>query len=112
MLKLSFKERRDLLNSIIKPVKNKIRLSEQIITDDNKKAQKFYEDSLKEGNEGVMFKSLDAPYKPGSRVGHMIKLKPVMESLDLVIVGAEWGTGKRGKWLSSFTLACLTWYCT
>ncbi len=107
MLRVSFKERRDLIKSIVKNTPKKIRIAEQIVTEDNKKAQKFYEDSLKEGNEGVMFKSLDAPYKPGSRVGHMIKLKPVMESLDLVIVGAEWGTGKRGKWLSSFTLACL-----
>jgi DNA ligase-1 len=54
-----------------------------------------------------MFKALDAPYKPGSRVGYMLKLKPVMESLDLVIVGAEWGEGKRSGWLTSYTLACV-----
>jgi len=55
--------------------------------------------------EGVMFKKLDAPYKPGSRVGHMVKLKPVMESLDVVIVGAEWGEGKRATWLTSYAIA-------
>ncbi len=53
-----------------------------------------------------MFKNLSAEYKPGSRVGYMLKLKPVMESLDLTIVGAEWGEGKRAGWLSSFVLAC------
>ncbi len=56
--------------------------------------------------EGVMVKNLDGPYKPGSRVGYGVKVKPVMETLDLVIVGAEWGAGKRAKWLSSFVLAC------
>ena len=54
-----------------------------------------------------MFKNLNSPYKPGARVGYMVKFKPVMETLDLVIVGAEWGEGKRANWLSSFTLACI-----
>lgn len=53
-----------------------------------------------------MLKSLDSPYKPGARVGYMVKLKETMENLDLVIIGAEWGEGKRSKWLSSFELAC------
>ena len=59
------------------------------------------------GNEGIMAKNLEAPYKPGSRVGYGIKIKPVMETLDLVIVGADWGEGKRASWLSSFTIACI-----
>ena len=37
----------------------------------------------------------------------MIKFKHIMETLDLVIVGAEWGEGKRSKWLSSYTIACI-----
>ena len=37
----------------------------------------------------------------------MVKLKPTKENLDLVITGAEWGEGKRSKWLSSYTLACI-----
>ena len=36
----------------------------------------------------------------------MMKIKPVKETLDLVIIGATWGEGKRAKWLSSFTIAC------
>ena len=107
LLNEPFKERRALLKLIVKEHPKKIRLAKQIVTDSVKEAQKFYELSLKEGNEGIMFKALTTPYQPGSRVGHMIKLKPVMESLDLVIVGAEWGTGKRGTWLSSFTIACI-----
>ncbi len=37
----------------------------------------------------------------------MIKFKHIMETLDLAIVGAEWGEGKRSKWLSSYTIACI-----
>jgi len=53
-----------------------------------------------------MIKKLDAPYKPGARVGFMCKLKAERETFDLVIVKSEWGEGKRSKWLSSYTLAC------
>ena len=53
-----------------------------------------------------MAKNLEGKYKPGSRVGYGVKVKPVMETLDLVIVGAEWGEGKRAGWLTSYTVAC------
>ncbi len=102
----SFVDRRSLLKKIITESPGKIRLSEQLITSSKSEAEAFYQRSLDSGNEGVMLKNLSAPYKPGSRVGTMIKLKPVLETLDLVIVGAEWGTGKRSGWLTSFTLAC------
>lgn len=100
-----FEERRRILEKTIKE-NDKISLSEKIITSDEKEAKKFYDKALKLGHEGLMAKNLKAPYKPGSRVGYMVKIKPVMESLDVVIVGAEWGSGKRAKWLSSFILAC------
>jgi len=101
-----FKERRNELETIIQPFKGKFVLSRQIVTKDLNKAQKFYEDSLEEGQEGVIVKNLQSKYQPGRRVGYWLKVKPIMEPLDLVIVGAEWGTGKRANWLSSFTLAC------
>jgi ATP-dependent DNA ligase I len=100
------KERRELLEKIVKPVKWKIVLAKKLITDKEEEAEKFYNEALDVGEEGVMFKNLNAPYKPGARVGYMIKLKPGETSLDLVITGAEWGTGKRAKWLSSFILSC------
>src|SRR3989338_4828381 len=53
-----------------------------------------------------MFKSLSSKYKPGRYIGYMAKLKPVLETLDLVITRADWGEGKRSRWLSSFTVAC------
>ena len=105
-INIPFEERRKLIEKIVEPAKLKINLSRQIITGNEKEAEKFYKESLEAGNEGIMMKNLKAPYKPGSRVGFMIKFKPTMKELDLVIVGAEWGTGKRGGWLSSFVLAC------
>ena len=107
LLNEGFRKRRELLEKIIKSSKRKIVLAKKLTTSDKKEAEKFYQQSLKEGNEGIMLKTLDAPYKPGARVGFMIKLKPVMETLDLTIVGAEWGEGKRARWMSSFTLACI-----
>ena len=74
--------------------------------DEIDKARKFYDDSLRGGNEGIMVKSLKGIYKPGSRVGYGVKIKPILEPLDLVIVGAEYGEGKRSGWLTSFYLAC------
>jgi len=107
LLKTEFIQRRRLLEKVVPEKKWSVVVAEQIITDKHDEAQKFYEKALDKAMEGVMFKKLDAPYKPGGRVGHMVKMKPVMESLDLIIVGAEWGEGKRASWLTSFTLACI-----
>ena len=106
MMGLPFRERRKKMEGIVEDTPFVIRCSEMIITDKEKEAQAFYERALRVGEEGVMAKNLDGIYKPGSRVGYGVKVKPVMETLDLVITGAEWGTGKRSGWLSSFVLAC------
>jgi DNA ligase-1 len=107
MIKEPFKKRREIIEKIITNNPKKIVVVKNLITSNEKEVKKFYEESLNAGNEGIMFKKLDSPYKPGARVGHMVKLKPTMETLDLVIVGAEWGEGKRANWLSSFSLACI-----
>ena len=101
-----FIKRTELVKKIISNQPYKIICSKQIITDSEKKAQEFYEKALKENQEGVMLKNLDAVYKPGKRVGYMLKLKPESKDLDLVITGAEYGTGKRSGWFSSFILSC------
>lgn len=102
----TFEKRSSLLRKIVKNHPYKIITSKQIITSDEKKAKEFYKKSLKDNQEGIMMKSLNAEYKPGRRVGHMLKIKPDERDLDLVITGAEWGTGKRSGWLSSFILSC------
>lgn len=103
-------ERKEILKRIIKDVPKKIVLAKSIITSNENEVDNFYKEALELGNEGLMIKKLDAPYKPGARVGFMVKLKPTKENLDLAIIGAEWGEGKRSKWLSSFTLACINDY--
>lgn len=100
-----FHERRAILNKIMHPKDRVIVLSRIMITDKEEEANKFYNEALDKGNEGIMVKNLEAIYKPGSRVGFGVKVKPVMESLDVAIVGADWGEGKRSKWMTSFTVA-------
>lgn len=100
------KERWAKLKSILKQKEGKFQLAEHIETKDIKKAQKFYDKALKLGQEGLMIKNLDAFYQPGRRVGYWLKVKPIMEPLDLVIIGAQWGEGKRAKFLGSLILAC------
>jgi DNA ligase-1 len=57
------------------------------------------------GNEGVIAKALASPYTPGRRGKLWIKLKKALATLDVVIVGAEWGHGRRAKFLSDYTFA-------
>jgi DNA ligase-1 len=91
---------------IKKNVPRKLVLVKGIVAQSEDGVQAFYEESLTAGNEGVMIKDLQAPYQPGGRVSAWIKMKPVMDELDLVVVEAEWGSGKRSAWMTSFTLAC------
>ena len=101
-----FSKRRALIEKIVNPARRVIRLSTQFVSDDEKKVAKFYKDALKIGEEGIMFKKLDSPYRPGRRVGYIVKMKPEEADLDLVITGAEYGTGKRSGWLTSYIVAC------
>tara|TARA_Y100000034_G_scaffold120637_1_gene163805 strand:- start:267 stop:1958 length:1692 start_codon:yes stop_codon:yes gene_type:complete len=105
-LSVNFKERRKIVEKIVSSKKLKIRPSHQIITSDPKKALDFYKNALKIGEEGIMFKKLDVPYHAGRRVGYIVKLKPQAKDLDLVIIGAEYGRGKRAGWLTSYILGC------
>ena len=99
-------KRRKILEDIVTPIPGKFQLAERLVTKDLREAERFYKQALKAKQEGVIVKNLDAKYQPGRRVGYWLKVKPIMETLDLVITGAEWGTGKRAKWLGSFVLSC------
>ena len=101
-----FEERRKLLSSAIKET-GTFRLAKQLVTSDLKAAEKFYQQALDARQEGVMVKNMDAPYQPGRRVaGGWLKVKPILETLDLCITGGTWGTGKRVGWLGSLLLGC------
>lgn len=75
----------------------------RVITGDAAVAEAFYADALAAGHEGVMAKALDAPYDAGSRGAGWLKVKRVRR-LDLVILAAEWGSGRRKGWLSNVHL--------
>ncbi|WP_380679370.1 ATP-dependent DNA ligase [Salinigranum sp. GCM10025319] len=70
------------------------------------RTESFYDEVLAAGHEGVMLKNGRAPYQPGVRVGQMMKLKPVMEPLDLVVTRAERSEGRRAEQLGRLFLAC------
>ncbi|MGA2410977.1 MAG: ATP-dependent DNA ligase [Candidatus Binataceae bacterium] len=66
--------------------------------------QAFYARAIADGHEGVVAKALDSPYMPGVRGRGWLKIKAA-RTLDLVIVAADWGYGRRHGWLSNYHLA-------
>ena len=99
-------KRRKIIEKIVKEEKGRIILTKKLITDDKDKVNKFYNGALAAGTEGLMVKNLQSNFKPGRYVNGWVKLKPILEPLDLVITGAIWGEGKRSNWLSSFIVSC------
>ena len=75
----------------------------RLITGDAAAATAFADDALARGHEGVMVKALDSTYDAGRRGGAWRKVKPV-RTLDLVVLAAEWGSGRRQGWLSNLHL--------
>ena len=67
-------------------------------------AQAFYDDAIRTLHEGVMVKALGSPYEPGARSASWLKVKRA-HTLDLVVIAAEWGHGRRRGWLSNLHLA-------
>ena len=86
-------------------VAGRIVLAEQIVTDDLETAERFLKEAVDAGHEGLMAKKLDSFYTPGLRGKKWFKIKTVLEPLDLVIVAAEYGYGRRHGWLSDYLLA-------
>jgi DNA ligase-1 len=79
-------------------------LAKRIITEETAEAEAFMEEAIKAGHEGLMAKKLDSKYTPGVRGKKWFKIKPA-ETLDLVIIAADWGYGRRSGWLSNYHLA-------
>jgi DNA ligase-1 len=75
----------------------------RIVTGDKDAAQAFLKQALDAGHEGLMAKSLEAPYTAGQRGFHWLKLKSA-HTLDLVILAVEQGSGRRHAWLSNLHL--------
>jgi DNA ligase-1 len=85
----------------------KIPLTKQIVTDNIEEAEQFLKEAIDAGHEGLMAKKPDSPYTPGMRGKRWLKIKPVLEPLDLVVIAAEYGYGRRHEWLSDYYLAAL-----
>jgi DNA ligase-1 len=75
----------------------------RIVTADAEEAARFQAEALARGHEGVMVKSLSAPYAAGRRGSAWIKVKEA-RTLDLVVLAVEWGSGRRKGWLSNLHL--------
>ena len=91
--------RRELLASIV-PASARL---PSIVTADPAEAAAFLDRAVAAGHEGVMVKALDSVYDAGRRGGSWRKIKPV-HTLDLVVLAAEWGHGRRTGWLSNLHL--------
>ncbi|HEX2139629.1 MAG TPA: ATP-dependent DNA ligase [Woeseiaceae bacterium] len=76
----------------------------RLVTSDREAAASFLEQALAAGHEGLMAKALDSLYEAGNRGAGWLKIKPA-HTLDLAIIAAEWGSGRRRGWLSNLHLA-------
>ena len=92
-------ERRTALEGSLPPA---LRIP-RLVTDDDDEAERFLHEALARGHEGVIVKALDAPYEAGRRGKGWIKVKRA-NTLDLVVIAAEWGHGRRQGWLSNLHL--------
>jgi DNA ligase-1 len=78
-------------------------ITPRIVSADAAEAEAFLDAALDAGHEGIMAKALGAPYAAGSRGAEWLKIKPT-HTLDLVVLAAEWGHGRRQGWLSNLHL--------
>jgi DNA ligase 1 len=87
---------------VLKTIAGAFAVPHRVIQDEDQAAA-FFDDAIARGHEGVMAKALDAPYAAGSRGSAWLKIKNV-RTLDLVVLAAEWGSGRRRGWLSNLHL--------
>jgi len=101
LIDLPLSDRREKLEQVVK-----FFLAPQVISNDHHVIGQTYQAALDAGHEGLMLKVLSSPYSPGQRGKNWIKIKPEVDTLDLAVIGAEWGEGKRAHVFGSFLVAC------
>ncbi|WEO98832.1 ATP-dependent DNA ligase [Streptomyces sp. FXJ1.172] len=106
LLDLPFAERHAELARLV-PEPMRVRRTAVAGPEDIPEAERFLADTLARGHEGVVVKALDAPYGAGRRGAAWLKVKPV-HTLDLVVLAAEWGHGRRAGKLSNLHLGART----
>ncbi|MBT2524464.1 ATP-dependent DNA ligase [Streptomyces sp. ISL-99] len=102
LLDLPYRERYERLARLV-PEPMRVRRTEVAGADEAPRAEEFLARTLGRGHEGVVLKALDAPYQAGRRGTSWLKVKPV-HTLDLVVLAAEWGHGRRTGKLSNLHL--------
>ncbi|MFD3547281.1 ATP-dependent DNA ligase [Streptomyces sp. NPDC058655] len=107
LLDLPVRERHSALSALV-PESARVR---RLVVDDPEgqaaRAEEFWSETLRRGHEGVMVKALDSGYAAGRRGRNWLKVKPV-HTLDLVVLAAEWGHGRRTGLLSNLHLGART----
>ncbi|MEM3550873.1 MAG: ATP-dependent DNA ligase [Candidatus Bathyarchaeia archaeon] len=101
LIRLPYMQRRSLLAENA----GNIPLTKQLVTESLEEAEHFLNEALTAGHEGLVAKKPESEYTPGIRGKNWLKIKPSLEPLDLVIVAAEYGYGRRRNWLSDYYLA-------
>ncbi len=101
---LPYRDRYALLQKSLVP-SERVRLATRIVSSDAKELQAFFEQAVAAQCEGIMLKDLQANYMPGTRGTRMLKYKKTLETLDLVLVGAEYGEGRKSAVFSRFFFA-------
>lgn len=101
LIDLPLAERRLRLEAVVKQY-----IAPQVTSGDPTVITTTYEDALAAGHEGIMIKVPVSPYSPGQRGKNWIKIKPEVDTIDLAVIGAEWGEGKRAHVFGSFLVAC------
>jgi DNA ligase-1 len=100
LLDTPLRERRERLDAALDSG-----VSPLVFTDDPEDIADREAAALAEGHEGIMLKDPDSTYTPGKRGQNWLKRKPDVETLDLVVTGAEWGEGRRANHLGTFLLS-------
>jgi ATP-dependent DNA ligase/intein/homing endonuclease len=100
LLRAPLAERHDRLEAVLAEG-----VSDLWITDDPEEIASIEAEALDAGHEGIMLKNPESTYSPGRRGKNWLKRKPDVETLDLVVTGAEWGEGRRASFLGTFLLS-------
>jgi DNA ligase-1 len=96
--------RREKLKKLFRET-DRVKMTNALISDRVADEERFFKQAIKAGHEGLMAKDPDAVYVPGRRTYNWMKLKPAFETLDVVVVGGIWGSGRRKGTLSSLVVA-------
>src|SRR6056297_585789 len=105
LLKRPLVDRHDRLEAVFKSGETDEAVAELLLSDDPDELADFEAEALESGHEGIMLKNPGSTYSPGDRGQNWLKRKPDVETVDLVVTGAEWGEGRRASFLGTFLLS-------